>query len=168
MKAISVLIKPASGNCNLRCKYCFYNSIIRSRETENYGMMDLNTLEILVKKVFESADIACTFAFQGGEPTLVGLDFYKTLIELQKKYNTKNIQVNNALQTNGIVIDENWAKFLNKNNFLVGLSLDGPKDIHDTNRIDMNKKGSFNIVMNTVRLFNKHGVEYNILFVINA
>ena len=168
MKAISVLIKPASGNCNLRCKYCFYNSIIRNRETENYGMMDLDTLEILVKKVFESADIACTFAFQGGEPTLVGLDFYKTLIELQKKYNTKNIQVNNALQTNGIVIDDNWAKFLNKNNFLVGLSLDGPKDIHDTNRTDVNKKGSYNTVMNAVRLFNKYGVEYNILFVVNA
>lgn len=168
MPALNLLIKPASGNCNLKCKYCFYNDISEIRETENFGMMDEETLEVLVQKAFNYAEHYCTFAFQGGEPTLVGLDFYKKLIELQKKYNTNNIKVNNALQTNGMVIDEEWTKFLGDNNFLVGLSLDGPKEVHDANRIDYKDKGSYNKVMKTARLFDKHKVEYNILFVVNA
>ncbi len=136
--------------------------------TANYGMMDVGLLEQMVKKALEYADHVCTFAFQGGEPTLIGLEFYKKLIELEKKYNLKKVQVNNALQTNGLMIDESWAKFLAENNFLVGISLDGPKDIHDANRIDARSDGSFNRVMNTIELFNKYKVEYNVLFVVNA
>ncbi len=168
MPPLSMLIKPASGNCNLRCKYCFYNDISENRQTENYGIMEIETLEKLVEKAFDYAEQAVTFAFQGGEPTLVGLDFFRNLIEFEKKYNKNNIQVNNAIQTNGMIIDDKWAKFLADNKFLVGLSLDGPKDIHDSNRIDTKNKGSFNKVMNTVQVFNKYGVEYNILFVVNA
>lgn len=168
MPPLSLLIKPASGNCNLRCRYCFYHDVSENRRTENFGMMSIDTLEILVQKAFHYADYACTFAFQGGEPTLVGLEFFRKLIEFEKKYNTKKIQVNNALQTNGIVIDHEWARFLAENNFLVGLSLDGPKDIHDANRMDARNKGSYKMVMNTVRLFDKYNVEYNILFVVNA
>lgn len=168
MPPISLLIKPASSLCNLRCKYCFYHSIAENRLTESYGIMDYDTLETLVKKTLEFADHNCTIAFQGGEPTLAGLDFYKKLIEFEKKYNIKNISINNAIQTNGIVIDDDWARFLAENNFLVGLSLDGPKDIHDASRVDHIKKGTFNRVMNTVNLFNKYKVEYNILFVVDA
>ncbi len=168
MPPISLLIKPASSLCNLRCRYCFYHSIAENRLTESYGIMDYDTLETLVKKTLEFADNNCTIAFQGGEPTLAGIDFYKKLIELEKKYNVKNVSINNAIQTNGIVIDDEWASFLAKNNFLVGLSLDGPKDIHDASRVDHIKKGTFNKVMNTVNLFNKHKVEYNILFVVDA
>jgi uncharacterized protein len=163
-----MLIKPASGNCNLRCKYCFYNDVAENRATENYGIMKVDTLEKLVQRAFDYAENAVTFAFQGGEPTLAGLDFYKNLIEFERKYNKKNIQVNNAIQTNGMVIDDKWAKFLADNKFLVGLSLDGPKEIHDTNRTDSKGKGSFNKVMNTVQIFDKYNVEYNILFVVNA
>ncbi len=168
MPPLSLLIKPASGNCNLRCKYCFYHDISEHRQTENYGMMKIETLELLVQKAFQHAEHACSFVFQGGEPTLVGLDFFKKLIELEKKYNIKNIQVHNALQTNGMVIDEEWAQFLAQNNFLVGLSLDGPKDIHDAARIDGKNKGTFKQVMHTVQLFEQYKVEYNILFVVNA
>jgi uncharacterized protein len=168
MPPLGMLIKPASGNCNLRCRYCFYHSVAENREIESYGMMSLDTLETIVKKALVFADQACTFAFQGGEPTLVGLDFYRKLIEYEKKYNTKKVQINNALQTNGMVIDDEWAEFLSVNKFLVGLSLDGPKDIHDINRYDAKGNGSFNRVMNTVKLFDKHKVEYNILFVANA
>lgn len=168
MPPVSLLIKPASSLCNIRCKYCFYHSIAENRQTESYGIMTVDLLEIMVKKALEYADHACTFAFQGGEPTLAGLDFFKKLIELEKKYNTKKVQINNALQTNGIVIDEEWAKFLHENNFLVGLSLDGPKDIHDANRVDARDTGTFNKVMHTVELFNKYKVEYNILFVVNG
>lgn len=165
---MSLLIKPVSSNCNLRCNYCFYHAIAENRSTENYGMMDIDLLEIMVKKALEYADYACTFAFQGGEPTLIGLDFYRKLVEFEKKYNVKKVQINNVLQTNGLIIDKNWAKFLVENKFLVGISLDGPKDIHDANRIDAKNDGSFNKVIDTITLFNKHKVEYNILFVVNS
>lgn len=168
MPVISLLIKPASSNCNLRCKYCFYHSIADHRDTKSYGIMDIDTLEILVKKALEYADTACTFAFQGGEPTLVGLDFFERLIEFQEKYNKKNININNVLQTNGMLIDDRWAKYLHDNNFLVGLSLDGTKAIHDMNRVDALNKGTFTKVMKTVDIFNEYRVEYNILFVVNS
>ena len=123
MPPISVLIKPASSLCNMRCKYCFYADITDNREVKSYGIMSEATLENLIKKAFEYASGSATFAFQGGEPTLAGLDFYRKLLELEKKYNVKNIPVQNAIQTNGYVIDEKWAKFLADNKFLVGLSI---------------------------------------------
>ena len=91
MPPISLLIKPASSNCNLRCKYCFYHSLAENRQTDSYGIMDIETLEILVRKTMEYADHACSFVFQGGEPTLAGLDFFRSLVEFQKKYNKKCI-----------------------------------------------------------------------------
>jgi uncharacterized protein len=168
MPPLSVMIKPASSNCNLKCKYCFYHSIAENRLTRSYGIMDYETLEIIVSKSLAFADSTCTLAFQGGEPTLAGLDFFRKLIEYEKMYNKKNLRINNSLQTNGIVIDDEWAKFLASNRFLVGISLDGTKDVHDANRTDFSGKGTFKKVMNTIELFNKHGVEYNILTVVNA
>lgn len=163
MPAISLLIKPASSSCNMRCKYCFYSDIASLREISNYGIMSYETLEIIVKKVFAYADTVASFGFQGGEPTMAGLDFFKKLVELQKKYNTKRIKVNNAIQTNGLKIDDEWAEFLHKNNFLVGLSLDGPKNIHDKYRVDSNNEGTFDRVLNATKIMDKHKVEYNIL-----
>ncbi|HYE83763.1 MAG TPA: anaerobic sulfatase maturase [Clostridia bacterium] len=168
MASLSLLIKPASSSCNLNCKYCFYHKISEKRSTGSFGIMDIDLLEIVVRKALEYAGQTCTFAFQGGEPTLAGLDFYKKLIGLQEQYNTKGIKINNTIQTNGIAIDEEWAQFLFENHFLVGLSLDGPKDIHDSMRVDAKGKGSFKKVMNAVRLFDKYKVEYNILFVVNS
>jgi uncharacterized protein len=168
MPPLSLLIKPVSSSCNLRCKYCFYHSIAENRTTNNYGIMDGRLLEVIVKKALEYADQTCTFAFQGGEPTLSGLDFYKRLIELERKYNIKKVRINNAIQTNGIAIDEKWAAFLSKHNFLVGISLDGPQNIHDCDRIDAKNGGSFNRVMKAVTLFNKYKIEYNILSVVTG
>lgn len=168
MPPLSLLIKPVSSSCNLRCKYCFYHSVAENRTTNNYGIMNENLLEVIVKKALEYADHICTFAFQGGEPTLSGLDFYKKLIELEKKYNVKKVRIKNAIQINGIAIDEKWAGFLADHDFLVGISMDGPKYIHDYNRIDLKNDGSFNRVMNTVTLFNKYKVEYNILSVVTG
>lgn len=168
MPPLSMLIKPASSNCNLQCKYCFYHSIAEARQIQSYGMMSIDSLEAIVRKALKYSEHMCTFAFQGGEPTLAGLDFYKKLIELEKKYNINNVKINNTIQTNGVLIDEEWADFLSKNNFLVGISLDGPKDVHDSNRVDSNNKGSFNKVMNAINLFNKFKVQYNILFVVNS
>ena len=109
MPPVNILIKPSSGNCNLRCRYCFYCDEMEKRETANYGFMSEETLEILVKRVLEFADGSCGFAFQGGEPTLVGLDFYKRLLEYEQKYNIKNVPIHNSIQTNGYGLGEEWA-----------------------------------------------------------
>ena len=167
MPQINMLIKPASGLCNMRCDYCFYCDVAQNRETENFGLMSRETQETLVRKALEYADGSCNFAFQGGEPTLAGLEFFKRQVELQKKYNIKNVIVTNALQTNGYGITDEWASFLAENNFLVGLSLDGPRDIHDILRKDASGEGTFDRIMVTVEMFNKYKVEYNILTVVN-
>jgi uncharacterized protein len=170
MKSLSLLIKPASGNCQLRCRYCFYKDVAESRQTADYGLMSLETLDQLVKKAIQEASEQCTFAFQGGEPTLIGLDFYRHLVAFQKKYKAefqkKSLVVHNAIQTNGMLLDDEWCAFFAKNKFLVGLSLDGNKDIHDLNRIDATGKGTYNRVMKAARLLEKHKVEFNILIVV--
>lgn len=168
MRNVSVLIKPSSSLCNMTCSYCFYNTIAEEREIASYGFMELSTLENIVKKTFEfSEGGSCTFAFQGGEPTLSGLDFFEKFIEFQKIYNNGS-QINNVIQTNGIVIDEKWAIFFKENNFLVGLSLDGPKKIHDARRRKKNNKGSFNSVMKAKKIMDKHNIEYNVLSVVDT
>ncbi|MFU0833520.1 MAG: Cysteine-type anaerobic sulfatase-maturating enzyme [Oscillospiraceae bacterium] len=168
MPPISLLIKPASSSCNLQCTYCFYRSLSESRNVACYGMMDENLLEQIVKKTLAYADGSATFAFQGGEPTLAGLDFFKKLLEFEKKYNINQVKIQNNIQTNGIAIDEHWGEFLAKNHFLIGISLDGPKEIHDANRVDNRGMGSYNRVMQTIRIFDRFHVEYNILCVVNS
>lgn len=167
MPPVNILIKPSSGNCNLRCKYCFYCDEMEKRETANYGFMSEETLEILVKRVLEFADGSCGFAFQGGEPTLVGLDFYRKLLEYEQKYNIKNVPIHNSIQTNGYGLGEEWAEFLARNHFLVGVSLDGIVHTHDAYRIHASGKGTFGEIMKTLELFDRKKVEYNILTVVN-
>lgn len=167
MPPLQLLIKPSSGNCNLRCKYCFYCDEMQKRTISNYGFMSEDTLEALVKEALEFADGTCGFAFQGGEPTLVGLDYYKKLLDLQKKYNRKKVQINNSIQTNGFRLGEEWAEFFAENHFLVGISLDGIVHTHDAYRVDPTGRGSFAEIMKTIELFDKKQVEYNILTVVN-
>lgn len=167
MRSISLLIKPASSLCNMRCKYCFYADVSNIRDVSSYGIMQEDTLENMVKKAFEYADGIASFAFQGGEPTVAGLDFFKKFIEIQKKYNKKHIRVQNSIQTNGYAINEEWAKFFRDNNFLVGLSMDGTRDIHNSLRVDAENKGTYDKVVKTAQLFDKYKVEYNILCVVN-
>lgn len=167
MPPLQLLIKPASGNCNLRCRYCFYIDEMKKREISNYGFMSEETMEMLVKRALEFAEGSCGFAFQGGEPTLVGLDFYKKLLEFQEKYNTKKIRIQNSIQTNGYRLGEEWAQFLSQNHFLVGVSLDGVVHTHDAYRIDAEGNPTFSEVMKTLELFDQYRVEYNILTVVN-
>lgn len=166
--AITLLIKPASGSCNLRCRYCFYADEMNNRSERTYGMMSEETLDILVEKTLNQVTHMAAFAFQGGEPTLAGLDFFRALIEIEKKHNHRGIEIHNSLQTNGIVIDEEWARFLHDNHFLVGLSLDGYEQLHDENRKFPDSSPSFARVMETARLFQKYQVEFNILTVVTA
>ena len=164
----NLLIKPASSACNMDCRYCFYQDVAASRETPFRGMMTEETLELLVREAFQDASHFCGFNFQGGEPTVVGLNFYRRLVELQRIYNQNGVQVQNAIQTNGYCIDEEWAAFLGANRFLIGLSLDGPAEIHNRNRIDQKGKGSWSRVMKAARLLKQYRVPVNILSVVTG
>lgn len=167
MPPISLLIKPASGNCNMRCQYCFYYDITQNREQASYGFMSEETLEQVIKKALEFAEGSCTVAFQGGEPTLRGLDFFKKCLEYEKKYNTKNLTIHNSIQTNGYKLDEEWAKFLAENHYLVGISMDGNKDSHNAYRKSCNGGDTFFDILKNIDLLKKHQVEFNILTVVN-
>lgn len=166
MPPVYVMMKPASGACNMRCKYCFYADVTDHREVKNYGKMSIDTLEAIVRRVFEIAETEAGFAFQGGEPTLAGLDFFEKLTELVSKYNEKNLHVSYALQTNGMLIDDKWAEFFTKNNFLIGLSLDGDKALHDGCRLDKKGDGTFSSVMKAAEIMTKHNTQFNILCVV--
>ncbi len=167
MPQISILIKPASGLCNLRCKYCFYADEMKKRDRSNLGIMSDETLENVIKKTFEFAEGHVSCAFQGGEPTLAGISFYKKLIGYVAKYNIKNIKVDYSIQTNGIVLNDEWCAFLKEHNFLVGISLDGIKQIHDSFRLDEKEEGTYLKVLNSISLLKKYDVPFNILTVVN-
>lgn len=166
MPAASILIKPASANCNMDCKYCFYKCLSSHREEYSKGFMTLETLETLVREAIAYADGSLTFAFQGGEPTLAGLDFFQKAVELQRKYNNKKLQIENTIQTNGLLIDEKWARLLGEHRFLVGLSLDGPKKMHDRYRKDAGGQDTFARIMNSVQLLEQYHVDYNVVTVV--
>lgn len=168
MPPISLLIKPASGACNLRCRYCFYADEMANRETAIKGMMSEETLENVVKKTMAEAEYSAHFGFQGGEPTLAGLPFFRKLHELTDRYNTKGLKVTYSIQTNGIVLDDEWASFFKDHGYLVGLSLDGPKDVHNKNRKNPQGEGTYERVIAAAELLERHGVEYNILCVITS
>lgn len=168
MPPINILIKPASSACNMACTYCFYRDVAEHREQAFEGMLSLDAMERVIQAGMEYAEHICSFAFQGGEPTLAGLDFYRGVVELQKKYARPGIAIRNAIQTNGYSIDDEWAVFLAENRFLVGLSLDGPSELHNLNRLDAAGGGTFNRVMRAARLMEKHQVEFNILCVVTG
>lgn len=167
MPPINLLVKPTSGICNMRCRYCFYYDVAKNREVESYGFMIENTLDNMIQKALKYGERQCSITYQGGEPTLIGLDFFKKAVELQNKYNLKNIKINNSIQTNGYKLNKAWAEFFVKNNFLVGISLDGTKKTHDEFRKDIKAEGTFYEVLKTIELLNKYKVEFNILTVVN-
>ena len=169
MPPLNLLIKPASGSCNLRCQYCFYTDEIENRMVSTMGRMSLSTIRTLVDKALDYADGICTFAFQGGEPTLMGVDFFESFSDyLNSHPNPKRVKIRYAFQTNGILLDNTWADWFAANHVLVGISLDGTKDIHDRYRLDKDGKGTFNRVMASIRLLERYHVDYNILTVVTA
>lgn len=169
MPPLSLLIKPASGSCNMRCRYCFYADETQNREISSFGRMSPDTMHNIIDKLMEFGAGDCTLAFQGGEPTLIGLEFYKDLTAYAASHpNPNGIKIHYALQTNGYIIDEAWAEFFARYQFLVGVSLDGPKDIHDRYRVDAAGKGTYQRVLSSIRLLEKYQVEYNILTVVTG
>ncbi len=167
MQNLSLLIKPASGSCNLRCSYCFYLDELENRKSGNFSFMDNETMSNLIDLALTSATNSISFAFQGGEPTLAGLEYFEHFVYYVFLRNTKNIPVNYSIQTNGTTIDRNWCRFLARNNFMVGLSLDGLEATHDLYRVYPDKRGSFERVMETISLLKRYKIEFNILCVVN-
>lgn len=165
----SLLVKPASAVCNLDCEYCFY----LDREADPYErlpgrVMSAETLEKLVDGYLFYSHPESTFSFQGGEPTLAGLGFFQRLVNLQTRYGRSGQSVSNSIQTNGILLDEAWCQLLREYRFLVGLSLDGPEDVHDRYRLNKARHGSWAQGMRAVELLRRERVEFNILCVVSA
>ena len=162
MKPLTLLIKPAAGLCNMDCKYCFYKAASKDRKNE---IMQQKTVNELINKIIEYNPSALSVMFQGGEPTLAGIDFYRSfVIKLKEKI---RCPVTFALQTNALLIDDEFAEFFYENAFLIGVSLDGNEKVNSRYRLDNDGKSVFNKVMHAIETLKKHGVEFNILSVID-
>ena len=159
MKNISVLIKPASGACNMTCDYCFYCDEAAKREQKFYGMMSEETLKNMIRRTMLHSEGSVSYTWQGGEPTLRGLDFFRKALYLQKKYNRNHLQVINAFQTNGYGITDDWCMFFKENKFLVGVSVDGLPEIHDSIRHNKIGDGTFEQINKNIKLLDKYGID---------
>ena len=166
MRPFTLLIKPSGPDCNIDCHYCFYACKAGLFGGGSHRMTP-EVQEKLVESYLKLRFGGSSFAWQGGEPTLMGLDFYKRLVELQQKYGADGQLVTNALQTNGILLDDEWCEFLREYKFLVGISLDGPKEYHDYYRKDHAGNGTYDRVVAAIERCREHKVEFNILVLLN-
>ena len=165
--AFGTMIKPIGSACNLDCHYCYYRDKSEIYN-DNMPRMSEEMLERYINQYINGASQQnISFCWHGGEPLMAGLPFYEKAMELQRKYAGDKV-IENTLQTNGILINDDWCRFFKDNNFLIGLSLDGPEDIHDAFRRDCGGAPTFARVMRAVELMTKHGVEFNILSTVNA
>lgn len=163
-----VMAKPAGSTCNLDCDYCFYLSKETLAGGPGTGRMSDEVLERFIQQYIAGVSAPeVVFSWQGGEPTVLGLDFFRKVIALEQKYARPGLTIENDLQTNGTLLTEDWCAFLKENRFLVGLSIDGPKDIHDKYRVTKGRRPTFDRVMQSVRLLRKAGVPFNTLTCVN-
>jgi uncharacterized protein len=163
-----VLAKPTGAVCNLNCKYCFYLSKQALYPDSDFRMAD-DLLEIYIRQLLESQQAASlNLAWQGGEPTLMGLDFFRRSVELVERYRRPGQRVEHSIQTNGTRLDDAWCAFFKEYGFLVGISMDGSREMHDLYRVDKGGEGSFEQVLRGWELLQKHGVECNILCTVHA
>lgn len=160
---IHVVAKPVGPACNLDCDYCFYLEKQALFGTGVDCRMPDEVLSRFIRSYIEAQPTPeVAFVWQGGEPTLAGLEFFKRIIELQSRYAGQKT-ITNSLQTNGTLFTDEWCAFLKQNGFMVGISLDGPQDIHDRYRHNRQGGGTFDAVMRGLKLLQKHGVEYNVM-----
>ena len=166
-RPLYVMVKPAGALCNLRCRYCYYLEKGKLYAQQGNHVMTDSLLERFVKEYIEAQTTPdVLFVWHGGEPLMRPMSFYKRALELQRLYG-KGRRIDNAIQTNGTLLTDEWCAFFRENNFLVGVSLDGPEEFHNEYRRAAGDKPSFKKVMNGVKLLNKHGVEWNALAVVN-
>lgn len=163
----SIIAKPIGPLCNLNCRYCFYLEKRHLFGKDASFKMTLNVLESFIRQYIESQDVPeVVFLWQGGEPTLLGVDFFQKVINLQKKYAKGKKRVN-AIQTNGVLIDDHWCEFFSEHDFLVGVSLDGPEELHNCYRIDKKGRPTFKAVMRGLGFLKKHAIRFNTMTVLN-
>lgn len=167
MKPFSLLIKPASADCNLRCQYCFYLEHAQMYPESKVHRMSEQTLQSMISKFMSIKMPQYSFGWQGGEPTMMGVDFFRKVISLQKEYGRPGTVVANGLQTNGTLIDAEFAEFLAENKFLLGVSLDGPPEIHDHYRLNSDHQPTHDKVMEGISHLRSAGAEFNILTLVN-
>ena len=162
-----ILAKPIGPRCNIDCSYCYYLEKEKLYPQEKRFRMSAEVLEAQVKGQIDAAVAAgqpvVQFAWQGGEPTVLGLDFFDRVVALQAQHRPAGLEIENALQTNGILLDDTWGRFLADHRFLVGISVDGPKPIHDRYRRDRAGRGTFDAVMAGLEVLRRHEVDYNLL-----
>ena len=168
--AFHVMAKPIGPICNIDCEYCFYlekeNLYPEQHRGKNNWAMPDDILEKFIKQKIESTDLEEeSFTWQGGEPTLLGVEYFRKVIQIQDKY-ANGKKINNAFQTNGILLDDNWCEFFAENSFLIGLSIDGPRELHDKYRIDKGGRPTFDRVMHGLNLLKKHKIDFNTLTVV--
>ena len=164
---LSALIKPASSRCNLACAYCFYLEKAELYPWEGHPALSFDTFEAFLRQYMEGFAQPYTFAWQGGEPTLMGLPFFQAAVELEariaREVNPHSVShISNAIQTNGTLIDDDWAQFLKESNFLVGVSIDGPPEMHDPLRVDRLGRPSHRDVMDGIDHLRRRAVDFNI------
>ncbi|MBB4196744.1 anaerobic sulfatase maturase [Rhodoblastus sphagnicola] len=165
--AVQLMAKPTGAACNLACDYCFFRAKTDLYPGSSFRMSE-EVLEAYIRQYLAQSGPEAVFLWQGGEPTLAGLDFYRRAVALQRRYRRPRQIVSNSLQTNGILLDDSWCAFLRQEGFLVGISLDGPADRHDLYRRDKAGHGTFDKVMRALARLRRHGVEFNILATVNA
>lgn len=168
MPPLSVMVKPASSLCNMRCRYCFYSDVSQNRSVQSFGVMQAHTAENLIQKTLAFAGgCRVAFAFQGGEPLLAGLDFFKQFVALAERYNVQGSQIFYSLQTNGTLVNDEWAQFFREKHFLVGLSLDGDYRFNKF-RLDSSGSNAYRAILHGAEILQKHAVDVNILTVLTG
>ena len=164
-----VFVKPISSICNLDCHYCYYLKKEKLfPEAESFRMPDIILEEYIVQHIEASSEPVIRFSWHGGEPTILGLDYFRKIVELQKKHQPSNQRITNGIQTNGTLLDDDWCRFLAAERFAVGISLDGPQDIHDRYRLTKGRKPTFEQTIRGYELLRKHRVNNDILCVVNS
>jgi uncharacterized protein len=166
--AFHVMLKPRGAICDLGCHYCYFLSKEKLYPESTFHMEE-GLLEDFTRQYIQAQDVPeVTFAWQGGEPTLIGLDFFEKAVLYQKKFARPGQKISNALQTNGVTLTDEWCQFFKENNFLIGISIDGPRDLHDTYRRDKGGKPTFDRVMKGLENLKKHKVLFNALTTVHA
>ncbi|MEA3337359.1 MAG: anaerobic sulfatase maturase [Chloroflexota bacterium] len=166
--AFHLLAKPTGAICNLDCKYCFFLTKEMLYPGSKFRMTD-EVLDAYLRQLIESHQVPeVMIAWQGGEPTLMGLDFFRRAVAIAESYRKPGMTISHSMQTNGTMLDDEWAAFFKENNFLIGLSVDGPRELHDKYRVTKGGKGSFDQVMKGLDFLKRHEVDFNILCTVNA
>jgi len=164
---LSLLIKPVSADCNMHCRYCFYRRPSDPYRSEKRHIMADTTLETMISRYMKSARRCASFGWQGGEPLLAGIDFFEKVVAYQQHHGLSAQRVGNNLQTNGLLLDEQWARFFRRYNFFIGVSLDGPEELHNRYRLAGCGSDGFQQTLKGIRILRDHQVEFSVLSVIN-